>query len=279
MKLQYLGTAAAEGWPAVFCNCRACKEARKLGGRNIRTRSQAIVDDELLINLPCDTYMHGLREGLDLSAVRWLLVTHSHSDHFAPLELINRGGGYAHDMTSEVLDIYCNEAVEAYFYKAVSQELEPEIASGLRFHILKVFVPEKVGPYTVTPLPARHLPTEHAFIYLIERDGRSLLYAHDTGRLFSEVYDFLRQREKPIDVISLDCTGGYRENGENNGHMGMPDTVVVKNRLLEIGAADEHTRFILNHFSHNGMLLHEELVQQAASEHMEPSYDGMVVCF
>ena len=44
MKLTYLGTAAAEGWPAAFCNCDGCRAARRLGGRNIRTRSQALVE-------------------------------------------------------------------------------------------------------------------------------------------------------------------------------------------------------------------------------------------
>lgn len=28
MKFTFLGTAAAEGFPAVFCNCKYCKEAR-----------------------------------------------------------------------------------------------------------------------------------------------------------------------------------------------------------------------------------------------------------
>ena len=31
MKFKYLGTAAAEGFPAVFCDCEYCKEARKRG--------------------------------------------------------------------------------------------------------------------------------------------------------------------------------------------------------------------------------------------------------
>ena len=51
MKVTFLGTAAAEGFPAVFCNCRFCKEARVLGGKNLRTRSQSIVNDDLLIDL------------------------------------------------------------------------------------------------------------------------------------------------------------------------------------------------------------------------------------
>ena len=61
MKLTYLGTAAAEGWPAAFCNCDGCRAARRLGGRNIRTRSQALVDDALLLDFPCDAWLHALR--------------------------------------------------------------------------------------------------------------------------------------------------------------------------------------------------------------------------
>ena len=58
MKLQYFGTAAAEGWPSLFCGCDACRRAREAGGRNIRTRSQAMIDDKLLIDFPADTYLH-----------------------------------------------------------------------------------------------------------------------------------------------------------------------------------------------------------------------------
>ena len=42
MKLQYLGTAAAEGWPALFCTCDNCARARAAGGKNIRTRRKAL---------------------------------------------------------------------------------------------------------------------------------------------------------------------------------------------------------------------------------------------
>lgn len=62
MKIRYLGTAAAEGWPALFCSCPICTKARAEGGRNLRTRTQAILDGELLLDFrptptatPCGT--------------------------------------------------------------------------------------------------------------------------------------------------------------------------------------------------------------------------------
>ncbi len=64
MRIKYFGTAAAEGFPGLFCSCEACERARKAGGKNIRTRSQALIDRALLIDFPADTYMHVLHGGL-----------------------------------------------------------------------------------------------------------------------------------------------------------------------------------------------------------------------
>ena len=86
MKIQYLGTAAAEGWPGLFCRCEVCRRAREAGGKNIRTRSQALIDDAILMDFPPDTYLHMLRDGLPLPEIRTLLLTHSHQDHWYPEE-------------------------------------------------------------------------------------------------------------------------------------------------------------------------------------------------
>ncbi len=70
MKIRYLGTAAAEGIPAIFCDCEVCRKSRELGGRNFRTRSQAIIDDTLLIDFPSDTYAHFLNYNLNADVPR-----------------------------------------------------------------------------------------------------------------------------------------------------------------------------------------------------------------
>ena len=86
MKFRYLGTAAAEGWPALFCDCEACRKAAALGGKNIRTRSQALVDDKILIDFPADTLWHTLTYHLPLFSIHTCLITHSHSDHLYPAD-------------------------------------------------------------------------------------------------------------------------------------------------------------------------------------------------
>ena len=96
MYIKYLGTAAAEGFPALFCNCEYCNEARRLGGKNIRTRSQTLINDNLLLDFPADTYSHFLQNGVKGDKIEYLLITHAHSDHFYLDDLFMRNGFFAH---------------------------------------------------------------------------------------------------------------------------------------------------------------------------------------
>ena len=50
MKLTYYGTAAAEGFPGIFCECKYCKRARSLGGKNFRSK-YAGYNDETFVEL------------------------------------------------------------------------------------------------------------------------------------------------------------------------------------------------------------------------------------
>ena len=95
MKLKYLGTAAAEGVPALFCDCEVCQKSMKLGGKNIRTRSQAIIDNTLLIDFPPDTYWHFIQNNLPMDKIEHCIVTHSHQDHLYELDIFMRKKGFA----------------------------------------------------------------------------------------------------------------------------------------------------------------------------------------
>lgn len=279
MRFQYLGTAAAEGWPGIFCNCSFCKEAIKRGGRNIRTRSQSIINDDLLLDLPPDTYMHKLQYGLDLTKVRHLLITHNHMDHFFPQEMAVRSHRNSHDMVEHDLHIYCAQEVEDWFDLVATRELDDTIRPSLHFHILHPFEPVKADNYTITPLPAHHMKEgSQPFVYLIEdQEGHSVLYLHDSGYYSEEVWDFFASLPHPVDMVSYDSTSG-EEDTHGGTHMGLPEVMRVKDRMLEIGAIDAHTLCVANHFSHNGHLLYEELLE-AAAEKLLISYDGMTLEF
>ena len=276
MKLTYLGTAAAEGFPAVFCNCKYCAEARKAGGKNIRTRSQALINDDLLIDLPADTYHHFLTNGIRGDRVAYLIMTHSHSDHFYPSELHMRGGCYAHDMEKRVLEILATDCV----YRICERTLGNYEESVRNKYALREGTPFEtvtLGGYRITPLPARHAPAEKAVMYLIEEGDKSLLYAHDTGYFFEEVFAFLKDRGIRLSAVSFDCTNVNIPIADTGSHMGFPNIARVIDRLTAIGAIDGDTKKIVNHFSHNGNPMQEYLEECAAPLGCAVSYDGLTV--
>lgn len=269
MKLTYFGTAAAEGFPAVFCHCDFCREARRLGGKNIRTRSQSLIGDDLLIDLPSDTYHHFLTHGIEGDRIPYLLITHAHEDHLYPRELFNRHGAYAHAMRAPVLHVYGTAGTCA----AVG-----EVPDGVELHVLTPYETQDIGSYRVTALPARHMPGGDAAIYVIEGD-KTLLYAHDTGYPTEEVLAFIRARGFVFDMVSLDCTNVDIPSGDKGHHMDLLHVGRLLGALDAMGATTERTVRYVNHFSHNGNPLHEHLTERAETVGCRVSYDGCVVEF
>lgn len=278
MKLTYLGTAAAEGWPALFCRCEYCLKALAAGGRNLRSRSQAMVNDDLLIDFPSDAFSHMIANKLDFSAVQTLLITHSHMDHFSPADLHLRNSAYyAHNLTSDHLDLYANERVLQLLESECRLRAEEPNADGMTAHLASAFRPFRTGRYTVTPLPANHASGENALNYLICDGEKTLLYLHDTGLPDECVYDYLRENGVHADLISYDCT--YVALPSGGGHLGLDSCPAVRKRLEEIGVSGPDTVSVINHFSHNGKLIHDELVPVAEQLGFLTSYDGMVLSF
>lgn len=278
MKLKYLGTAAAEGVPAMFCECENCLRSKKLGGRNIRTRSQALVDDTLLIDFPADTYMHCIYGGLPLSKIKTCLITHSHIDHLYAPDIENRKAGFAHLSDSEPLTFYAWDSA----YKIIMKEkINASVSDNdVRAVNIKPFCAFSVEGYSVTPIRAVHDVKSDPLVFAIEKDGKRLLYFNDSSKLHEDGEECLRRfSDKPFDLVSLDCTMGCTEF-EWEGHMGLSKCIEFRDTLKEEGAADEHTIFILHHFSHNGKsVVYDDFVKIAAENDFLVSYDGMKIEF
>ena len=275
MKLTFLGTAAAEGFPAVFCNCIHCRRARELGGKNIRTRSQALINDDLLIDLPADTYMHFLNNAIRGDRIATLLITHSHSDHFYPLELEMHGSCYAHDLESPMLNIVCSTDVAKELARQMAV-MDKKVVPTLSIHVAKPFVTMTFGDYEITPMPARHAFGETALFYLVRHGGRLLMYAHDTGYFYDEVFEYIEKNALRFDGISFDCTNGLIPIKDTGSHMGFENIARVIDRLRTLGAINEKTTMLVNHFSHNAAPLQEDFERLAAPLGCAVAYDGFV---
>jgi len=274
MKIRYLGTAAAEGIPAIFCNCNVCTTARKLGGKNLRTRSQALINDVLLIDFPPDTYMHYLTYNFDLPNITNLLVTHSHTDHFYATDLEMRCEPLAYP-NPPIMHIYGNNAVREMFYNKMPSTYN--VINNFEIINATPFVTMKVGDYEVTPLLANHDKKEECLIYIINQGDKTLLYANDTGDFPQATWEYLKNNKQYFDLVSLDCTMMKFTEGTN--HMGLQDNIKVKEKLFDIGIANKDTIFVVNHFSHNGGWTNEELDKYTKNEGFLASYDGLEIKF
>ena len=265
MYITYQGTAAAEGVPAIFCDCEHCRFARATGGKEIRMRSGALIDGKLKIDFGPDAYAQSLRFNQSYVPVNHVLITHAHEDHFSPDELNRITRPYSH--RKDPLYVYGNARI--------GEKIAPWLRAGrLNFTQIEPFKTYEIDDYLVTPLQAVHAigTGEEPLFYLIERDNRRLLYAHDTDLFTDEDFAFLKGRH--VDLISMDCTNGTLDL-TYIGHMGISKNIALREKLIENGTADENTVFVANHFSHNGLASYEEMLKRLPG--FIVSYDGMTL--
>lgn len=275
MKLKILGTAAAEGIPGLFCTCDSCKKARVLGGKNLRTRSQSIINDKYLIDYPPDTYQHMLAYNLNLAEISHLIVTHAHDDHFYPVDFQYRRPPFGYNSGCPPLNIYGNDAVMHKYMELRNKVAGAMMDDYIRMCEIKAFKTYQIGELTVTPLPALHARDMECFIYIFESEGKRLLYGHDSG--FFPDSSMEQIKSLYFDCVILDCTTGSVRDGKN--HMGVEDNFQMRDELLKSRSADKNTVFIMSHFSHNGRLTHGELEEIAGKNGFIAAFDGFEIIF
>ncbi|NLC43520.1 MAG: hypothetical protein GX783_04485 [Clostridiales bacterium] len=266
MKIKLLGTAAAEGIPGIFCNCDICTYARKHGGKDIRTRSQAIINDKYLVDFPMDSYMHSINFDINFYDINHILITHPHGDHFYPQEIEFRCPPYAHGQEGKLLNVYGPGSIKELFPDFPSKQNQDYI----KFHKLNAFETYYIDELQVTPMTALHSRDFECFVYLIEHEGKKLLYGHDSGFFPQETMNYLKNTI--VDCVLCDTTYGKKIDGNN--HMGVLDNFQLRNLLVEQNSADEDTKFILTHLSHNGELTHKQLERMARDNGFIAAYDG-----
>lgn len=278
MKIKYLGTAAYEGIPAAFCNCESCKRALALGGKNMRTRSQAIINDQILMDFNADTIVHYQKYKFDWNKIKYCLITHSHSDHFYPSDMLMLvEPGYVHGAPH--IDFYAGES--SYNQMREIFESAKSSVEGDRAGLFKVKPKDffQMGENQVLVLDADHDKSSSPVIYAIkDGNGKTVLYAHDTGIFTDEVVEEMKRIGR-FDLVSFDCTGSFAPTGWEHGHMGLRANVNMKEKLLQAGLVDDKTTFVVTHFSHNAFYGHdhEELCSEAAKYGFIVGYDGMEI--
>jgi phosphoribosyl 1,2-cyclic phosphate phosphodiesterase len=248
VRVFFLGTGAAEGFPALFSRSPINQEALRRGGKNLRLRSGILLDETIRVDLSPDALaqVHKFPER-DLTAIQHLQYL---SCNFAP----DREGPLSIWGSEQALEKLQSET-KAFFE-----------APPLRCRALTPFQEVKIGHLFVTPLVAHHKTDELCFNFLF-RDGEGdkatrLLYASDT--------EFLESI--PLDGAVIECGRGISPS-TYEGHLTLEQCIAFKAKL----ALKPDVPVYLTHICHTGLLLHDEMSELCAPHGISVAYDGLEI--
>jgi len=240
--------------------------ARENGGKDVRTRSAALIDGVLKIDFPPDTLTQVQRDLLDALDWTGLVFTHSDDDHFAVDELQYALFPFT-DLDHLPYTIFAN--------KHICMEIRERYPDWpIELFETKSFEGFCHGPYHIMPVKATHIADEDCQNLLVERDGQRILYATDTGIWPTETIDFLKNYR--LDLLVIECTDGFNES-VYKGHLNIDAVVEVVSNLRALGVLDNKSRVVTTHHGHHGDARHCDLERVLAPHQIEPGYDGMVI--
>lgn len=285
MRLTFLGTADAWGYPDAFGTSKWDERARSLGGPSLRKHSAALVNDDLLIDLGPDVVIASMQHGVPFAGLRYVLQTHEHEDHLAPSLLLARGKDQPLPLLTfagspgsiaRVGSLIARHAV--CHGSAASADMPPEAMERLRlaFRPVEPFEQFELGPYRVQAVRANH-DTERitAMLYAIECEGRSLFYGTDTGEIPDATWEALRAVGHRFNLVVLDHTFGVKERGD--GHMNAAQFLEQVARMRDESLLAPGARIFATHIASHSNPPHPELVEIAAAHGHEVAYDGLIV--
>lgn len=281
----FYGTSAAEGIPSPFCSCDVCENARKAGGREIRTRTMFRIDDEHSVDLGADAYCQALKYG-DFKKLKHVLVTHTHEDHFDFMMFNIRKMArvrqeeplhyYLTDKAYDMIDFYLNN--KPILKGTMQQLIDDKIVA---FHKLEFYKTARAGALTVTPLRGSHFGNmgENAANYLIVLpDGRKLYYGLDTGAYYEDTYTYLKGQK--LDILISECTFGLTTGRAPEGHLDAYSCMDTFDRLYKNDTITDKTKVYLTHINHYTST-HAQLVEwfgkQNVPYEMTVAYDGLSI--
>ena len=282
MKLRFLGTSAAGGYPNPHCRCENCMAARESGGKSIRMMCSAIIDDDLLIDLGPNIAGACLRFGIDLANVRWVLQTHSHGDHLLALHASARAASWA-AKNAQPMEWFLNQAGVEVIIEGNSKSLpkmsmviDDDAPAQLTLTTINPWQVLKLGPYRVLTIPANHASAPNPMIFAIRKDGRSVLYGSDTSSLSEDVWPKVAELGWNFDVVIFDHNDGFTRDVSAT-HMGSRAALTEFERMRSLGIVNEETRLLGTHIAHHSNGTHEVESARAQALGYDIAYDGLIV--
>lgn len=283
MKLRFLGTSAATGFPNAHCRCENCVAARQQGGKSIRRMSSAMIDDNLVIDLGPDIDSACRDFGIDLADVEWVLQTHPHADHLSAIHATGRAASWAAKNAKQLEWLGSQQAIDLILgqlgksaQKADLTVNEPDSVSKLKLTTIAPWNEYTVGDYRVQSIAANHDANVDPMLFAIEKDGRRLLYGTDTTTLPDDTWPRMADLGWTFDVVVFDHNDGFMRDVSQT-HMGSGGVLREFDLMKSAGMATESTRLYGTHISHHSNSTHDVEQAKAQERGYDIAYDGLIV--
>lgn len=279
MKFTFLGTSAANAFPEAFCSCHNCQSARSEGGKSLRKRSAALINDDLLIDLGPDIMAASQQHHIDLTNVQFCVQTHPHADHLDLSHLLSRSPGFG-VVGAPRMHLYGSSetlmrAAQTFRRDLSSLDLlspEAENVLNLQIHEVEPLEPFAVGPYRIIAFPANHAPGTGALLYSIESEGKCVFYGTDTASLLEDTWKAFHDFGMQFDLVVLDHTYGPDEEGTD--HLSAHQLAEHISRMKDEGLLSAERLAFATHIAHERNPSHTELSKFASHHGYEIAYDG-----
>jgi len=267
MRVRFLGTGAASGWPNPYCSCSSCCNERAAG--RARSSTSLLVDEQLLLDCG-PAALDGARAlHQSLAAVEHVVITHGHPDHLAPAFLLFRDWAHApegHDKPQ--LHLWAPPLA----LTACEPWIAPQdLGSSVQLHALVAGTQHQLttanASYTLRTLPASHvrpvelsngepgrdepddaLASEAVLLDLEDGDGVRLLYATDTGLLSPAALAMTSDREYHLACIE-ETFGSFWDH--HTGHLDLRTFASTVEQLANTRAIKARTTVIAVHLGHH----------------------------
>lgn len=275
MKIKILGSAAAEGVPALFCKCPMCQYARDNLGKEVRKRSSVMIDKSIVIDLGPDALWNSVSAGICYDTVSYILFSHSHFDHLSISSLLlasNKYRCYGLNYKRKIVG-----SKETYQYLVSQAEVMKcdDFWELYEYIIVAPYDILKLGDYSVTVLPSNHTNDEQSLFFIVSDSTATLFYGTD-AKPYSIEEVFGRILPIKFDIIISDCTYGLRAAYKGR-HMGLPDNLSIQQEMLKKGMLYQYSVYILTHFSHDSLMPYAKIDKAAQKHNMVIAYDEMEI--
>jgi phosphoribosyl 1,2-cyclic phosphate phosphodiesterase len=236
-----------------------------------------------MLDMGAEAFQQARKFAAPIVDIRYLFMTHSHSDHFYPQHLLWRWMTPGQELPpghdtfgprfSELpmLHVYGNADVCSLLAPRLDTA-DGEERYRMRLHPVEYGRQGQAGDITYLPLEGNHRDrTCNSINYVLQRDGRTILYALDTGWFHDHTYELIKRYR--YDLVVIEGTFGYGMDSAGHFNLKKLERAIEcfqKDNLLREGA-----RFCASHICPHFSPVHDEYAPILAKKGITLAYDGM----